>query len=153
MRRPEAGRRWVWLGNHPKWFRSGSEVGRCESRYRGCCALIDTNVFSNGSWYTLLRMAYTKPDIVNRPTFAPPLIILQYAKTRNVGNLTDEFEAGSLVQSRGLLATMTQKSDAAFMETFPSSRTPPRFHRLGAQSLVRYRLLAILADHHGARHA
>ena len=98
-------------------------------------------------------MAYTKPDIVNRPTFAPPLIILQYAKTRNVGNLTDEFEAGSLVQSRGLLATMTQKSDAAFMETFPSSRTPPRFHRLGAQSLVRYRLLAILADHHGARHA
>jgi len=34
------------------------------------------------------------------------------------GNLTDDFEAGSPMQSRALLATMTQKNDAAFMETF-----------------------------------
>lgn len=90
------------------------------SNYDPYAALIDTNVFSNGSWHTLLHMAYTKPDVVNPPTFAPLIALPSFYNTlrsATQGNLT-EFEAGSPAQSRALLATMTQKNDAAFMGTF-----------------------------------
>jgi hypothetical protein len=49
--------------------------------YDPCAAFIDTNVFSNGSWYTLLHMAFTKPDVFNPPTFAP-LIALRHFTIR-----------------------------------------------------------------------
>lgn len=66
-------------------------------------------------------MAYTKPDVVNPPTFTPLIALPSFYNTprpATQGNLTDEFEAGSPMQSRALLAIMTQKNGAAFNETF-----------------------------------
>ena len=66
-------------------------------------------------------MAYTKPGAVDPPVYAPLLDLPYYFSTvrpATQGNLTDEFEAGSPVNSRALLATMTHSNSAAFMETF-----------------------------------
>jgi hypothetical protein len=80
-----------------------------------------TNVYGNGTWYILLHMAYTKPNSSNPSVFAPLLALPPFFSTlrsATPGNLTDEFEAGSPVNSRALLATMTFENSAEFMETF-----------------------------------
>jgi len=84
-------------------------------------SLIETNVFTNGSWLLLLHMAYTKPGAVNPDVYAPLLTLpplFSTIRSATHGNLTDEFEAGSPVNSRALLATMTFSNSASFMETF-----------------------------------
>ncbi|OCL04860.1 FAD-binding domain-containing protein, partial [Glonium stellatum] len=47
------------------------------SNYDPYAAVIDTKIFSNGSWYTLLHMAYTKPNVINPPTFAPLIVFME----------------------------------------------------------------------------
>jgi hypothetical protein len=84
-------------------------------------SVIDTNVLSNGSWYIFLSLAYTQPGAIDPSVYAPLLAIPPLFSTLRQathGNLTDEFEAGSPVNSRALLATMTFSNSAAFMETF-----------------------------------
>jgi hypothetical protein len=84
-------------------------------------SITDTNVFSNGSWYILLHLVYTQPGAVNPPIYAPLLAIPPLFSTLRQathGNLTDEFEAGSPVDRRALLATMSFSNSAAFMEIF-----------------------------------
>lgn len=89
--------------------------------YDPYASIIHTNVLTNGSWYILLHLAYTQPNTISPPVYAPLLAIPPIFSTlrrATHGNLTDEFEAGSPVNSRALLATMTFSNSASFMEIF-----------------------------------
>lgn len=108
------------MSNRPKVFSFFEKLNN-STTYDPYVSIIDTNIFSNGSWYILLHLAYTQPGAVNPSVYAPLLAIpplFSTVRQATHGNLTDEFEAGSPVNSRALLATMTFSNSATFMETF-----------------------------------
>jgi hypothetical protein len=108
------------MSNRPQVFSFFEKLNN-STTYDPYVPIIDTNIFSNGSWYILLHLAYTQPGAVDPSVYAPLLAIpplFSTVRQATQGNLTDEFEAGSPVNSRALLATMTFSNSAAFMETF-----------------------------------
>jgi FAD/FMN-containing dehydrogenase len=110
----------VDMTNRPQIFSYFENLDNSKT-YDPYASLLETNVFTNGSWYILLHMAYTKPGAVNPAVYAPLLAlppIFSTLRSATHGNLTDEFEAGSPVNSRAVLVTMTFSNSASFMETF-----------------------------------
>ncbi|KAH8586438.1 hypothetical protein B0O99DRAFT_644446 [Bisporella sp. PMI_857] len=110
----------IEMSNRPQVFSFFEELNN-STTYDPYVSVINTNVFSNGSWYILFHLVNTRPGAISSPVFAsllaiPPLFSTLRQATH--GNLTDEFNAGTPVNSRALLATMTFSNSATFMETF-----------------------------------